>query len=95
MSTDLLDSLQSLLFIAETHRKVINYHQYVLDSLSPQGAERSRIVGYILREEKALVDIGLIVGLTPTEMATDLSVDLAALQAAIDQPHERSSQQLG
>jgi hypothetical protein len=90
MSTDQLDSLQSLLFIAETHRKVINYHQYVLDSLSPQGAERSRIVGYILREEKELADIGQIVGLTPTEMSTDLPVDLAALQAAIDQPQERS-----
>ena len=41
-----------LIFMARTHQKVIDYYNYVLEELTPSDEERSRIVGYIFREER-------------------------------------------
>ena len=53
-----------LLFMARTHQKVIDYYNYVLEELRPPDGERSRIVAYIHREEKALAEIEKLGGLS-------------------------------
>jgi hypothetical protein len=68
--------------MAEMHRKVIDYHQFVLENLQPEGQERARIVGYILREEKALADIGQLAELMNVS-SSDTPIDHAALESAI------------
>jgi hypothetical protein len=59
MSTDQqLYSADRLIFMARMHQKAIDYYNFVLRELGPSDEERSRIVGYIFREEKALAEIG-------------------------------------
>ena len=58
MSTDeQAYSPERLLFMARMHQRVIDYHNFVLDELKPSQAERSRILAYIQREQKALAEI--------------------------------------
>ena len=81
-------SVDRLLFMARTHQKVIDYYNYVLEELKPSDTERSCIIGYIHREEKALADIEKLAGLTTrTARLAELPVDLGhRLLRAIEEP---------
>jgi hypothetical protein len=77
-----------LLFMAQTHQKVIDYYNYVLEELRPSDAERSRIVADIQREEKALAEIEKL-GVLNTRAArfNELPADLGLrLLRAIEEP---------
>ena len=76
-----------LIFMARTHQKVIDYYNYVLEALRPSDEERSRIVGYIFREEKALAEIEKVGGLTTAVRQSELPADLGRrLLNAIEEP---------
>jgi hypothetical protein len=70
------------------HQKVIDYYNFVLEELTPSEEERSRIVGYILREEKALADIEKLGSLiTRAARLDELPLDLGRrLLGAIEEP---------
>lgn len=85
-------SIDGLIFMARTHRKVIDYYQFVLAQLNPSEDERSQIARRISREERALVIIGQLAGLrTRTQTSDDLPVDLTALETAIEE-HEGAAE---
>jgi hypothetical protein len=77
-----------VLFMARTHHKIIDYYTYVLEELKPSDAERSRIVAYIHREEKALAEIEKLGGLiTRAARLDELPADLGhRLLRAIEEP---------
>jgi hypothetical protein len=77
MNTDQQPSVADrLIFMARIHQKVIDYYNYVLEELAPSDEERSRIVAYIHREEKALAELEKLGGLTTAVRHSELPVDL-------------------
>ena len=56
MSAERPYAIDTMVFMARTHQKVIDYYNYVLEELKPSDEERSRIVAVIRREEQALAE---------------------------------------
>ena len=56
MSAERPYPLDSMVFMARTHQKVIDYYNFVLEKLNPPEEERSRIVAVIRQEEQALAE---------------------------------------
>jgi hypothetical protein len=50
MSAERSYAIDTMVFMARTHQKVIDYYNYVLEELRPSDEERSRIVAVIRRE---------------------------------------------
>jgi len=73
--------LETLLLMARTHRKVIDYYRYVLDALQPTDPERTQISERIAHEERALIVIGELAGL-PKAPRPDV-IDHVVLERAI------------
>jgi hypothetical protein len=56
MSAERPYAIDTMVFMARTHQKVIDYYNYVLEELRPSDEERSHIVAVIRREEQALAE---------------------------------------
>ena len=80
--------LDSMVFMARTHQKVIGYYNYVLKELEPSDEERSHIVTCIHREEKALAEIAKLEGsIMRAARVDELPLDLGRrLLSAIEEP---------